>query len=153
VANYVAKWNGASWSDSGDDQHTRVYALAWDSTNNLLYAGGDFTIATGSVANYIAKWNASSWSAMEGDPGDGVRALAFDASGLCMPVDISEFSNGVAVRGLRRNRHKRWRVFSLAFDSSTLYVGGEFPQPEAARPTPLPNGIVQTQPGQQWELA
>jgi hypothetical protein len=38
-ANYIAKWNGTSWSALGTGMNAEVNALAWDSTNDLLYAG------------------------------------------------------------------------------------------------------------------
>ncbi len=46
------------------------------------------------------------------------------------------------------------KVFALAWDNSgNLYAGGDSLMLAAARPyNYMPNGIVQPQPGQQWEL-
>ena len=55
-ANYVAKWNGTSWSALGTGMNTWVTALATDSAGNL-YAGGLFTTAGGAPANRVAKWD------------------------------------------------------------------------------------------------
>jgi hypothetical protein len=61
-ANYMAQWNGSSWSPLGLGINAYVAALAVSGAN--LYAGGDFTNAGGVSANYMAQWNGSSWSAL-----------------------------------------------------------------------------------------
>jgi hypothetical protein len=53
-ANYIAKWDGTTWSSLETGMNDFVAALAWDRTN--LYAGGNFTTAGGISANRIAKW-------------------------------------------------------------------------------------------------
>src|SRR5947209_1828210 len=66
AANYIAKWNGSSWSALGSGMGGQscpyVGALAVSGTD--LYAGGNFETAGGTAANSIAKWNGSSWSAL-----------------------------------------------------------------------------------------
>jgi len=42
-ANYIAKWDGTTWSTLGTGMNGVVRALTYDSGN--LYAGGDFTTA------------------------------------------------------------------------------------------------------------
>src|SRR5256885_11868144 len=69
AANYIAKWNGSSWSALGSGMNSNVYALA--ASGSDLYAGGYFTTAGGSTANYIARWNGSSWSALGSGMGGG----------------------------------------------------------------------------------
>ena len=63
-ANYIAKWDGSSWSNLGSGigsyntfYYPPVRALAMSGTN--LYAGGNFTNAGGVTASYIAKWDGS----------------------------------------------------------------------------------------------
>ncbi len=63
TVNYIAKWDGTSWSALGSGMNGTVYALAVDASGNL-YAGGGFTTAGGVAANNIAKWNGTSWSAL-----------------------------------------------------------------------------------------
>ncbi|MCC5823664.1 MAG: immunoglobulin domain-containing protein [Phycisphaerales bacterium] len=52
-----------------------VYALAVfdDGTGPALYAGGEFTVASGQVVNYIAKWDGSNWSPLTGSLGTGTN--------------------------------------------------------------------------------
>src|SRR2546428_224512 len=60
AANYIAKWNGTSWSALGSGMGglaagylRSVYALAVSDSD--LYAGGTFTTAGGKVSAYIAR--------------------------------------------------------------------------------------------------
>jgi hypothetical protein len=69
IANYVAKWNGSSWSALGSGMNGSVYALAVSGSN--VYAGGSFDMAGGVAATNIAKWNGGSWSAL----GSGIVAV------------------------------------------------------------------------------
>ncbi len=66
VVNYIAKWNGTSWSalGSGMDDDVRALTVFDDGSGEALYAGGDFTTAGGVAADRIAKWNGTSWSAL-----------------------------------------------------------------------------------------
>ena len=53
AANYVAKWNGSSWSALGSGMNNNVLALA--ASGSDLYAGGDFTTAGGKLSTYLAR--------------------------------------------------------------------------------------------------
>ena len=91
-ANYVAKWNGSSWSGLGPQANPglngSVRSFAVDSSGNL-FAGGAFTLAytssesppaTVSVTR-VAKWNGSTWSALGSGVDGGASELAFDGEG------------------------------------------------------------------------
>jgi hypothetical protein len=54
IPNYVAKWNGSSWTALGSGLNGSVGALAVLGSD--VYAGGAFTTAGGKVSAYIAKW-------------------------------------------------------------------------------------------------
>jgi Secretion system C-terminal sorting domain len=70
-ANYIAKWNGTSWSSLDIGMNTEVYALTV--YNGELIAGGKFQNAGNIPVNYIAKWNGSSWAPL----GSGMSGVNF----------------------------------------------------------------------------
>jgi len=71
-ANYIAQWDGTSWSPLGSGTNSIIRALAvfdedGDGPNPpALYAGGMFTMAGDVEANYIAKWDGISWTPVGG---------------------------------------------------------------------------------------
>jgi hypothetical protein len=133
MANYIAKWNGATWTNLGSGVDSAVYALAVSGSD--LYAGGAFTIP----ANYVAKWNGSSWSALGAGMNDTVWALAASGNDLYAAGDFSTATNsgGVAVPA---NHIAKWNgsswsalgsglddeVDALAVSGTDLYAGGYF---------------------------
>ncbi|MBM4112703.1 MAG: hypothetical protein FJ253_04910 [Phycisphaerae bacterium] len=114
-ANFVAKWNGTTWSPlgSGTNATVRSFAVFDEGMGQgpSLFVGGNFTSAGGMSANGIARWNGVAWSPVSG---------AADSS-----------DNGV-----------NGSVLSMAvFDDGSgagpvLHVGGWF---SAASGTPAPN--------------
>ena len=82
--NYVAKWDGSTWSALGSGMNDGVYALAVDGSGSV-YAGGYFTSAgtcdSAAGCNYVAKWDGSTWSALGSGMNSYVYALAVDGSG------------------------------------------------------------------------
>ena len=86
TANYIAQWDGTSWSAlgsgmSGGNPYAHVKSLAIDDSG-ALYAGGDFTTAGGVTVNNIAKWDGSAWSALGTGTAGGVCALTVDKTGM-----------------------------------------------------------------------
>jgi hypothetical protein len=97
-ANYVAIWNNNTnrWDDFGTDASNGLNnfcnALAYDSSNQVVYVGGNFTrirdVQTDQSANYLAAWNLNTkrWSKITSatSVGDGLNgpcnSLAFDSS-------------------------------------------------------------------------
>ena len=75
-ANYIAEWNGTSWSAVGAGTNNYVNALTV--YNGNLYAGGYFTTAGGTSANGIAEWNGTTWDSVGAGVGgdiDGINHL------------------------------------------------------------------------------
>jgi hypothetical protein len=125
AANYIAKWNGSSWSALGSGMNDEVHALAVSGSN--LYAAGAFTTAGGIAASRIAKWNGSSWSALGSGMNNTVYALAVSGSDLYAG---GEFGSRIAKwdgntwSGLGSGMNNT--VYALAVSGSGLYAGGSF---------------------------
>jgi hypothetical protein len=54
-ANYIAQWDGSSWTALGSGANNQVVALAVSGSD--LYAGGYFGTAGGKVSPYIARFS------------------------------------------------------------------------------------------------
>jgi len=78
-ANHIARWDGDSWSPLGSGMNDQVNALTvvdvGSGSGPALYAGGEFTSASGVPANFIAKWDGASWSSLGSGIGGLVSAL------------------------------------------------------------------------------
>jgi hypothetical protein len=148
TVNYIAKWNGRSWSALGSGMNGNVYALAVSGTN--LYAAGAFTTAGGAAANYVARWDGNSWSALGSGLAGGypyssptVYALAVSGSNLYAAGNFtsaggnaanyiakwdgtnwSPLGSGVASASDPYNVHPV--VYALAASANHLYAGGGF---------------------------
>ena len=137
TVNHIAKWNGNAWSALGTGMNNDVYALAWDGTNNNLYAGGKFT-AAGGVLNtkYIAKWDGTTWSALGTGISSGsyVEVLAWDGTNLYVGGKFTN-AGGVSASNIAKwNSASSWSalgtgvnntVYGLAWDGTNLYAGGD----------------------------
>ena len=131
-ADYVAAWNGSTWSALGTGLSDDVYAVALSGTN--LYAGGRFTTAGGLSANYIAAWNGSAWSALGSGMNGRVNALLMSGTTLYaggnftaaggVPANYIAAWDGSAWSGLGSGMNSN--VNALALNGTTLYAGGNF---------------------------
>ncbi|MCH8477132.1 MAG: hypothetical protein LAT56_04215 [Wenzhouxiangella sp.] len=104
TANYIARWDGSTWSSlgsgGGNGVSGTVFALAVSGTD--LYVGGQFmevncmasSPCDGTVAMRIARWNGSTWLVLGSGGGSGVNDS----------------------------------VSALAVSGTDLYVGGQFTQ-------------------------
>ncbi len=136
IANYIAKWNGSSWSPLGSGVNGSVFALAVSGSD--LYAVGYFTMAGTNATKSIAKWDGSSWSAL--GPGVGteyfhsVRALVVSGSDLYVGGGFTT-AGGNAATNIAKWDGSSWSalgsgmnhgVYALAVSGSDLYAGGDF---------------------------
>jgi hypothetical protein len=128
-ANYVAEWNGSSWSALGSGFDGEVDALAVSGTN--LFAGGAYE---------VAEWNGSSWTVLgSGDPYLFINALAVLGTNLYAGGEITTV-NGVSATGIAEWNGSSWSalgsgvttgdedgsVAALAVSGTNLFVGGTF---------------------------
>lgn len=107
-ANYVARWNGASWEplSNGMTGGSGVIALA-PAANGDVIAGGRFTSVGGIVANGIARWNGSVWTPLGsgmafGWQGATVNSLYRRASGDVIVCGAFLFANGIPANYIAR---------------------------------------------------
>ncbi len=125
AANYIVKWNGSTWSVSGEmsgyQEYTSVNALAVSGTN--LYAGGYFTAAGGVPANYIAKWDGTAWSAFGSGSGVSSEVVALAVNGTDLYA-TGQFPSGSG--GYPANYVAKWNgsAWSALGSGMNIYVGG-----------------------------
>ena len=98
-ANYIAKWDGHTWSTLNTGMNYWVTALIWD--GSYLYASGIFTSAGGVAANRIARWDGSAWSALGSGMNSSIFELIWDGVNL--------YAGG---------------IFSTAGDKAAGYIAG-----------------------------
>lgn len=151
-ADFLAYWDGATWSGLGSNGagngafNSSVVALA--EVGGDLFAGGPFSNGGGiDEADYVARWDGSNWSALgsngagDGALGDTVEALAVVGSDLFVSGYLSNAAgvaeadfvarwDGVNWSALGSNGAGNGALNSVAYDFATsgtdLYAGGYF---------------------------
>ncbi|MBI5297812.1 MAG: S-layer homology domain-containing protein [Chloroflexi bacterium] len=144
-ADYIAKWDGATWSALGNNgagvgafaSGSYIASLAVNGTD--VYAGGIFTDAAGiAAADHIAKWNGASWSALGASAALTNSVYTLAASGADLYVGGS-FVNAAGLANadyLAKWDGTNWsavgssplnnQVRALAVSGSDVFVGGLF---------------------------
>ena len=142
AANYIAQWNGSSWSalGSGMGVGSQPYVYALAVSGSTLYAGGAFTTAGGNAANYIAQWNGTSWSALGSGMNGQVNALAVSGGTLYAGGNFTT-AGGNAANCIAQWNGSSWSalgsgmssdegygpiVSALTVSGGTLYTAGNF---------------------------
>jgi hypothetical protein len=104
AANYIAQWDGSSWSALGSGMNNYVensYVEALTVSGSTLYAGGDFTTAGTNVSAYVARANLAGTQASPAiittNTAFGVTSglFGFDVSGLSGASVIIEASTNL----------------------------------------------------------
>jgi hypothetical protein len=138
IANRLVKWDGSSYSPlgSGTGMDNTVYALAVDSVNHILYAGGTFANADGVAVNYIAQWNGTSWSGLGSGMNGQVQSLVFN-NGILYAAGLFTTAGGISANYVAAWNGTSWSAlgtgtnnytFALDFYNGNLYAGGQFSQ-------------------------
>ena len=142
TTNYIAKWNGNTWSSLGVGLGSVCLCLIADLSENV-YAGGNFTSAGSVSANFITKWNGVDWTLLKqsGSLTNGLNskcnALALDASNNLYLGGAFTTADNYKMNFITKWNGTTWSTLSnglggpcnaLAFDSSgNLYVGTSSP--------------------------
>jgi hypothetical protein len=131
-ANYVAAWNGSTWSALGSGTNDWVHALL--AVGDDLYIGGEFSMAGGTPAAGVARWDGNQWQPV----GDGlccgfvtelivfdghlVAAGRFIASGVLAGVAMWDGTSWHAIQPVAEVSS----VSSLSVFEGSLVAGGSF---------------------------
>jgi hypothetical protein len=142
-AEYVAKWNGSSWSEIGTGSNALnagdyILTVCADASGNL-YAGGKFKDTTGLYA-YVAKWNGTKWSILGSGQNTGgtfvqsVRSIKVDAAGNVYAAgEITDASFNYIVTKFNGTTWSQvgttgvnGAIDAIAIDGSNVYAVGNF---------------------------
>ncbi len=138
AANYVAKWDGTSWSALGSGVDADVYTLTINGQS--LYVGGDFLDAGDDTANFIAKWDGINWSHVgtsATDVNNSVYSIVSAGNSLYIGGAFTK-AGGTTVNGIARWNGTSWspvgpgvaggasQVKSLIWSGNNLYACGSF---------------------------
>jgi len=125
-ANYIAAWDGSSWSAlgsgmGGNNPYNNPCVTALTVYDNKLIAGGYFTTAGGVSANYIAAWDGSLWSPL----GSGMNSSVYSLT----VYDNKLIAGGLftTAGGVSANYIAAWDGTSWSALGSGM-GGGEFPE-------------------------
>jgi hypothetical protein len=137
-ANYLAKWDGVSWSAVGTYPDTGMSGPVWalHADGNCLYVGGQFTKAGSITANNIARWNGSAWSALGPGLNGTVRTIS-TSNGIVYTGGDFTASGVLTINHIARcdSASPAWSplgsgtdlgVFALAKTGDDLFAGGRF---------------------------
>lgn len=131
--NYVARWDGTSWSLLGagiGGDHYAVHALAIDSNNVYAAANYDWY---GTCHTVLAKWDGTRWSGIDNGNGvvDEIFALAADRSSSVFAGGDLHTADGLRVDHIARWSGSSWsalsngtnaRVYAIAVDQASAAV-------------------------------
>ena len=129
----IVTWSGTAWSRMLTGNNDRVYALfTQNSTDTILYAGGEFSAAGGKWSYHAAKWGRFSTSEVSGlvrysDNNQSVlsgwaKIIRFDvASREIITVDSARISGGAYI--LRRVPQRDSNMRIIAFPDDELDGG------------------------------
>jgi hypothetical protein len=91
TANYVAKWDGSSWSalGQGPDNGVNDVVFALAVNNHVLYVAGYVRrVEDGSFHQAIFKWDGASWSDFGSSIEGTIRAISLDGENLYLGGDF-----------------------------------------------------------------
>jgi hypothetical protein len=131
--NFIATWDGSKWDSLGSGLNNSIRSLTVDTVNDVLYAGGGFTMAGGVPVHFVAKWDGTKWLDVPDLPTVcGPRALkVFNGklyAGVCN-VTYPNFDPVLFVldsAGWKPVYGPDQSVFAMEIYNGNLYVAGLF---------------------------
>ncbi|MEP7169263.1 MAG: T9SS type A sorting domain-containing protein [Bacteroidota bacterium] len=121
--------------------NAQVRTLYYDSTNNLLYVGGNFwALHNGQPMNYISRWNGVSWDSLASGVDDSQNVISLiEYNGNLIASGVFSQIGGIQSKGLAKWDGINWQFFTnatsqfgygcvwtLFVDNNDLYIGGCF---------------------------
>jgi len=134
--NYIAKWDGSSWSSLGSGMNSTVNCLAVDGSGTL-YAGGSFTQVDGETINRIAKWNGSTWESLGTGMNGTVNAVIANGTDVYAGGSFTD-AGGNTAHHIAKWDGSAWSaldnggngtngdVYAMCMHGTNLYIGGDF---------------------------
>lgn len=126
--NFLAKWDGNSWTKISNSMNEVIYALT--NLNGDLYVGGLFE----KPFSYIARWNGATWTALGNGVSGPVYALDWVNNNLYAGGNFSQ-AGSIDAANIARWDGNTWAalasginsiVYTLADANADLFVGGWF---------------------------
>lgn len=128
IEHRVAVWDpiGQAWLPLGPAMNDRVRCLL-ALPDGSLYAGGEFTVASGTVVNGIARWTGTVWQPLGGGVvGVRVRALARLPNGEIVAGGAFTQAGGIAAANIARWNGSSWAAMGAgsSVEVSALAIDG-----------------------------
>jgi len=117
----------------GSGVNNKVYAIEEDAALNGLYAGGTFTLASGSPASYIAHWDGSVWSPLGGGTNYYVWDMTYFNGTLYVGGGFNTVNGTITAWGVATWDGTNWgavgngihgEVYDLVKYNGNLYAAG-----------------------------
>lgn len=121
---YAMGTSAQHWSPLGYGLNKDVYTLFSDSSNNLLYAGGFFTKASGIKAAEIAVWNGAKWDSLGSGTGTGTHIGTITKFNNQI-YSVGEFQH-TAISYLARWNGVQWDTITKANGVNAIKAIGNF---------------------------
>ncbi len=134
-ANYIARWDGVSWSNLGVAMDASVLTLI-TLPNGDLVAGGYFTMAGGVPGGGVARWNGTAWSALGLGMNGAIHDFLTMPNGDLIAGGAFTTAGGIAVNRVARWTNGSWSAFGPGMNgvvhalevmsNGDLVTGGQF---------------------------
>ena len=140
----LRKTQAITWTSFAQFNNS-VTSIVKDANNNVVYAGGNFTVAgDGAIAFYIAKWNVtgSFWTPLGFGTNDDVASMALSGGNLYVG-GLFTLAGGISANRIAKWDGTTWsalgdgfpvntNIFAIAINETDVYAGGTFTTASAA---------------------